>query len=57
MEEAWLILLQPHSEPVTREVIDLYEKGRDGYVLAPSRWNKLAAEFHDNFDPPGMPVK
>ena len=28
MEEAWLILLQPHSELVTREVTGHSEEGR-----------------------------
>ena len=57
MEEAWLELLQPHSELVTREVIG-YSKA-EGYVdiQIPSRWNKLVTEFYDIFDPPGMPVE
>ena len=57
MEEAWLMLLQPHSEPVTREVIGHREGGGDGVFQAPTRWDKLVAEFHDIFDPPGMPVE
>ena len=51
------MLLHPHSDPVTREVTVHYEGGGDGDVQAPIRWNKLVAEFHDIFDPPGMPVK
>ena len=51
------MLLQPHSEPVTREVTGHYEGGGDGDVLAPNGWEKLVAEFHDIFDPPGMPVE
>ena len=56
MEKAWLILLQPHSELVTREVIG--HSGGEGYgdIQIPSRWNELVQEFHDTFDPPGMPV-
>ena len=57
MEEAWLRLLQPHSEPVTREVTDHHERGGDGDVQAPTRWDKLVAEFHDILDPPGLPVE
>ena len=56
MEEAWLMLLQPHSELVTREVIGHSEAEGLGDVQIPSRWNKLVQEFHDIFDPPGMPV-
>ena len=56
VEEAWLMLLQPHSEPVTREVTGHHEGGGDGDVQAPTRWDKLVAEFHDIFDPPGTPV-
>ena len=41
MEEAWLMSLQPHSEPVTREVTGHRERGGDGDVQAPTRWNKL----------------
>ena len=50
------MLLQPHSEPVTREVIGHNEAGGHGDVQAPSRLAKLVGEFHDIFDPPGMPV-
>ena len=57
MEEAWLILLQPHSEPFTREVTGHHEGRGDGGVQAPTRWNKLVAEFQNIFDPPGMPVE
>ena len=56
MEEAWLMLLQPYSELVTREVIGHREAEGHGDVQIPSRWNKLVQEFHDVFDPPGMPV-
>ena len=38
---AWLILLQPHSELVTREVIGHSEAGGPGDVQFPPRWNKL----------------
>ena len=37
MEKAWLILLQPHSELVTREVIDHGEAEGLGDVEIPSR--------------------
>ena len=50
------MLLQPHSELVTREVIGHSEAEGLGDVQIPSRWNKLVQEFHDIFDPPGMPV-
>ena len=56
MEEAWLMLLQPHSELVTREVIGYSEVERHGYDQIPSGWNKLVQEFHDIFGPPDMPV-
>ena len=56
MEEAWLILLQPHNELVTKEVIGHSETEGLRDVQIPSRWNKLVQEFHDIFDPPGMPV-
>ena len=56
MEDAGLILLQPHSELVTREVIGHSEAEGLGDVRIPSRWTKLVQEFHDIFDPPGMPV-
>ena len=55
MEEAWLIL-QPHSELVTRGVFGQSEAKGHGYIQIPLRWNKLVQEFHDIFDPPGMPV-
>ena len=51
------MLLQPHSEHVTREVTGHREGGGDGYIQALTRWNKLVAEFHDIFNPPGMPVE
>ena len=57
MEKAWLMLLQPHSVPVTRQVIGHHKGGGDGDIHAPSRWEKLVAEFHKIFDPPGMPVE
>ena len=50
-------MLQPHSDPVTREVNGHREEGGDGNIQTPSRWDKLVAEFHDIFDPPGMPVE
>ena len=50
------MLLQPYSKPITREVTGHSEERRDGEIQAPSRWDKLVAEFHDIFDPPGMPV-
>ena len=56
VEEAGLILLQPHGELVTREVIGHSETEGHRYIQIPSRWNKLFTEFHDIFDPPGMPV-
>ena len=56
MAETWLILLQPHSELVTREVIGYSETRGHGDIQDPSRWHKLVEEFHDIFDPPGMPV-
>ena len=43
MEKTWLMLLQPHSEPVTREVTGHCEGGGDGNVQASARWDKLAA--------------
>ena len=57
MEEVWLILLEPYSQPVTREATGYSEGKGGGDVQAPSRWDKLVAEFHDIFDPPGMPVE
>ena len=56
MEETWLMLLQPHSELVTREVIGPSEAGGHGDIQDPSRWDNLFEEFHDIFDPPGMPM-
>ena len=56
MEDSWLMLLQPHSELVTREVIGHSEEEGHGDVQIPSKGNKLVKEFHDIFDPPGMPV-
>ena len=56
MEEAWLMLLQPHNELVTREVIGHSEARGHGDVQDPSTWDKFVQEFHDIFDPPGMPV-
>ena len=56
MDDAWLMLLQPHSEPVTREVTGQHEGGGDGDIQAPTKWSKLVAGFHDVFNPPGMPV-
>ena len=56
MEDAWLILLQPHSELVTREVIGHSEAGEPGDIQIPFEWNNLVQQFHDIFHPPGMPV-
>ena len=56
MEDAWLMLLQPHSELVTREVINHSRAVGLRDVQIPSRWKNLEQEFHDIFDPPGMPV-
>ena len=50
------MLLQPHRELVTREVIGHSEAEGLGDVQIPYRWKKLVQEFHDIFDPPGMPV-
>ena len=41
MEDTWLILLQPYSELVTREVIVYSEAEGHEDVQIPSRWNKL----------------
>ena len=41
------MLLQPHSELVTREVIGHSEAGGHGDIQAPSRWDNLVEEFHD----------
>ena len=57
MDKAWLVLLQPHSEPVTREVTGHHEGGGVGDIQAPTRWDKLVSEFYDIFYPPGMPVE
>ena len=56
MEEAWLILLQPSSELLTRELIGHSVAEGLGDIQIPSRWNKLVQKFHGIFDPPGMPV-
>ena len=56
MEEAWLILLQPHSELVTREVIGHSEAESHGDIQAPSILDNLFEEFHDIFDLSGMPM-
>ena len=57
MDKAWLILLQPHSEPVTREVTGHRRGGGDRNIQAPTRWDKLVAEFHKIFDTPGIPLE
>ena len=51
------MMLQPHSEPITREVIGHSEVKENGDIQTPFRWEKLVTEFHDIFDPPGMPVE
>ena len=51
------MLLQPHSQPVTRVVTGHCVGRGDGDVQAPTRWDKLVAEFHDIFNPPGIPVE
>ena len=56
MKEAWLLLLQPHSELVTREVARHHEEVGNGDVHIPSRCYKLFTEFHDIFDPLSIPV-
>ena len=56
MENAWLMLLQPHSELVTRGVIGHSKAKGLGDIQIPSRWNKFVQDLHDIFDPPGMPV-
>ena len=48
MEEAWLILLQPHSGLVTREVIGHSEAEVLGDVQIPSIWDKLVQEFYES---------
>ena len=50
------MLLQPHSELVTRKVIGHSKAEGYGDVHISSRWEKLVTELHDIFDPPGMPV-
>ena len=50
------MVLQPHSELVTREVIGHNEAEAYGDVHIPFRWKKLVTKFHDVFDPPGIPV-
>ena len=56
VEEPWLMLLQPHSELATREVIGCSEAEGHEDIPIPSRWDKLVIEFLDIFDPPGIPV-
>ena len=56
VEKARLMLLQPHSEPFTREMTGHSEGKGNGDVQAPSKWDKLVVEFHKIFDLPGMPV-
>ena len=56
MEEACLMLLQPHSELVIREVIGHSEAKGHGDIQTPSRCDKFVTKFHDIFGPPGMPV-
>ena len=51
------MLLQPHSEPVTREVIGHSEGKGHGDIQVPSRWDRLVAEFHNFFDPLGMALE
>ena len=41
MEKAWLMLLQPHSELVTRQVIGYIEVEGLRDIQIPSKWNKL----------------
>ena len=50
------MLLYPHSELVTRELIGHSEGKGNEDIQAPYRRGKLVAEFHDIFDPPGIPV-
>ena len=57
MEKEWLMLLQSHSEPITREVTDHSERKGHIAIQAPYRWDRLVADFHDIFDPLGMPVE
>ena len=56
VENAWLMLLQPHSELVTREVIGHSEAGGPGDIQIPYKQNNLIQQFRDIFDPPGMLV-
>ena len=56
MENAWLMLLQPHSELITREVIGHSKVVGPRDIQIPSKKSNLVQEFHDIFDPPGMPV-
>ena len=56
MEEAWLMVLQPHGELVTREVIGHSEVEGLGDVQVPSKQKKIVQEFYEILDPPGMPV-
>ena len=51
------MLLQPHSELVTREVTGHSEEEGHRDIQTPFRWDRLVAEFHDIFDPPDMPVE
>ena len=51
------MLLQPHNEPITREVTGHHEEVRVGDVQASTMWDKLVSEFHDIFDPSSMPVE
>ena len=41
VEEAWLMLLQSHSELITREMISHSEAGGFGDIQIPPRWNNL----------------
>ena len=51
-----MMMLQPHSEFVSREVIGHNEAERLRDIQIPFKWNKLAQEFHDIFGSTGMPV-
>ena len=51
------MLLQHHSEPVTREMTGDCEGIGDGDIQAPSRLDKLVAEFHYIFDLPCLPME
>ena len=53
-----MMMLQPHSELVTRGMIGHSEAEGLGDVQIPSKWNNnyLVQKFHDIFDSPGMPV-